>query len=111
MSTSRLLDSQLRETLEQGMKILETHLSRASGGTIPGETVFQLYDTYGFPVDLTADIAREHGVEQVDPDWFATEERWRQTCAFIGEGRLVDAKVDCRRAYDLSVVKALRVLP
>lgn len=40
-----------------------------------------------------------------------TEERWRQTCAFISEGRLVDAKVDCRRAYDLSVVKALRVLP
>ncbi|MGZ8216201.1 alanine--tRNA ligase [Methylomagnum sp.] len=55
-------EERFAETLEQGMKILESHLKGLSGGTIPGETVFQLYDTYGFPVDLTADIAREHGL-------------------------------------------------
>ena len=55
-------EERFAETLEQGMRILESHLKGLSGGTIPGETVFQLYDTYGFPVDLTADIAREHGL-------------------------------------------------
>lgn len=47
------------ETLEQGMKILETAIADLVGDTIDGETVFKLYDTYGFPLDLTADIARE----------------------------------------------------
>jgi len=47
------------ETLEQGMKILESAIAELSGDTIDGETVFKLYDTYGFPLDLTADIARE----------------------------------------------------
>jgi alanyl-tRNA synthetase len=55
-------EERFAETLEQGMKILESHLKGLSGGVIPGDTVFQLYDTYGFPVDLTADIAREHGL-------------------------------------------------
>ncbi|SMF95995.1 alanyl-tRNA synthetase [Methylomagnum ishizawai] len=55
-------EERFAETLDQGMKILETHLKGLSGTVIPGETVFQLYDTYGFPVDLTADIAREHGL-------------------------------------------------
>ena len=48
------------ETLEHGMKILEVALNR-EGGVIDGETVFALYDTFGFPVDLTADVARERG--------------------------------------------------
>ena len=47
------------ETLEQGMKILEDAIANMSGDTIDGDTVFKLYDTYGFPVDLTGDIARE----------------------------------------------------
>jgi alanyl-tRNA synthetase len=55
-------EERFAETLEQGMRILELQLKGVSGGTIPGETVFQLYDTYGFPVDLTADVAREHGL-------------------------------------------------
>ena len=50
------------ETLDQGMKILEADIANLSGKQIPGETVFKLYDTYGFPVDLTADIARERGL-------------------------------------------------
>ena len=42
------------------MKILEETMSTLEGKVIPGETVFKLYDTYGFPRDLTADVAREH---------------------------------------------------
>jgi len=49
----------LAETLDQGMRILDDAIGRLSGRTIPGETVFKLYDTYGFPTDLTADVARE----------------------------------------------------
>ncbi|MGN6518050.1 MAG: alanine--tRNA ligase [Dokdonella sp.] len=49
------------ETLEQGMRVFED-VARKSGKTIPGADAFRLYDTYGFPVDLTADIARERGL-------------------------------------------------
>ncbi len=51
------------ETLEKGMKILEEDLRDLQGEVVPGETIFLLYDTYGFPVDLTGDIARERGLE------------------------------------------------
>ena len=58
----RLEEERFAETLEQGMRILEDDLAAMTGTLIPGETVFRLYDTYGFPVDLTADIARERGL-------------------------------------------------
>jgi alanyl-tRNA synthetase len=54
-------EERFAETLENGMKVLEVALHREDR-MLDGETVFQLYDTYGFPVDLTADIARERGV-------------------------------------------------
>ncbi len=54
-------EERFAETLEHGMKVLEHALTREDK-MLDGETVFQLYDTYGFPVDLTADIARERGV-------------------------------------------------
>ena len=47
------------DTLAQGMRILNEEIARLKGDTLPGETVFKLYDTYGFPSDLTADFARE----------------------------------------------------
>ncbi|HLF97849.1 MAG TPA: alanine--tRNA ligase, partial [Methylococcaceae bacterium] len=53
-------EERFAETLEQGMKILEGCVSGLQGKQIPGDTAFLLYDTYGFPVDLTADFAREH---------------------------------------------------
>lgn len=53
---------QFARTLEHGLKILEQDIENLAGNLIPGETVFRLYDTYGFPVDLTADIAREKGL-------------------------------------------------
>lgn len=55
-------EEQFSKTLEQGLKILEQDLADLKGTEIPGETVFKLYDTYGFPYDLTADIARERGL-------------------------------------------------
>ena len=57
------------ETLDQGMEILEGAIEELSGEQIPGEIVFKLYDTYGFPVDLTADIARERALT-IDEDGF-----------------------------------------
>src|SRR5690606_40355015 len=63
-------EERFSETLEHGMKILDAALSDVQeGGQLDGQTVFTLYDTYGFPVDLTADICREKGV-QVDLEGF-----------------------------------------
>ena len=55
-------EERFAETLENGMALLEAAIGKMKGKTIAGETVFKLYDTYGFPVDLTADIARERGL-------------------------------------------------
>jgi alanyl-tRNA synthetase len=52
-------EEQFAKTLEQGLKILEQDLAELTGKVVPGDVVFKLYDTYGFPMDLTADIARE----------------------------------------------------
>ena len=68
----RLEEERFAETLEQGMRILEEGLATQEGRVIPGETVFKLYDTYGFPVDLTADFARERGLT-VDMEGFERE--------------------------------------
>jgi alanyl-tRNA synthetase len=55
-------EQRFAETLSQGMRLLEDATGRlGKGGTIEGQTVFKLYDTFGFPEDLTADYAREHG--------------------------------------------------
>ncbi|VGO08656.1 Alanyl-tRNA synthetase [plant metagenome] len=74
------------ETLEHGMKILEAALSKVEqGGRVEGTTLFTLYDTYGFPVDLTADICRERGVE-VDLDGFETAmDRQREQARAAGK--------------------------
>jgi len=66
------------ETLDQGLKLLGEDLMRRSGSVIPGETVFKLYDTYGFPVDLTGDIARERGLELDMAGFEAAMEAQRQ---------------------------------
>jgi len=52
-------EQRFAETLEQGMRILEDAIAAMQGDTIDGKTVFRLYDTFGFPLDLTADVARE----------------------------------------------------
>lgn len=63
-------EQQFARTLQRGLSILDEALQGLSGDTIPGDVAFKLYDTYGFPLDLTADVARERGV-QVDEAGFA----------------------------------------
>ena len=80
-------EERFAETLEQGLKILDRDLATLSGNQIPGETIFKLYDTYGFPVDLTGDIAREKGLT-LDMAGFeeamsAQRERARSTGRFV----------------------------
>ncbi|MDD4915989.1 MAG: alanine--tRNA ligase [Methylococcales bacterium] len=65
-------EERFAETLEQGMKILEACVGKLESHVIPGDVVFLLYDTYGFPVDLTADFAREHDLS-VDHAGFEVE--------------------------------------
>ncbi|MCF8999905.1 alanine--tRNA ligase [Acinetobacter nectaris] len=65
-------EEQFAKTLEQGLKVLESELAQLKGTIIPGEVVFKLYDTYGFPADLTADIARERDLT-IDESGFETE--------------------------------------
>jgi len=72
------------ETLDQGMRILEERIGDLAGGDeIPGETLFLLYDTYGFPVDLTADVARERdlAIDQAGFDAQMAEQRKRARAA------------------------------
>lgn len=62
-------EQRFSETLDQGLKIIEELIAGLNGRIISGDDVFRLYDTYGFPIDLTADIARERGV-QIDKQGF-----------------------------------------
>ncbi|RUO28869.1 alanine--tRNA ligase [Aliidiomarina sedimenti] len=63
-------EQQFARTLQRGLSILDDALSELQGDTIPGDVAFKLYDTYGFPLDLTADVARERDVK-VDEEGFA----------------------------------------
>ncbi|MGV8887736.1 MAG: alanine--tRNA ligase [Pseudomonas sp.] len=65
-------EEQFSKTLEHGLKILEQDLLELKGTVVPGDVVFKLYDTYGFPMDLTADIARERNLT-VDEAGFERE--------------------------------------
>ncbi|WP_058835069.1 alanine--tRNA ligase [Luteimonas abyssi] len=80
----RAEEERFAETLDAGMRIFDDVAAR-SGATIPGEDAFRLYDTYGFPLDLTADIARERGL-QVDTAGFdAAMARQRETARAAGK--------------------------
>jgi alanyl-tRNA synthetase len=71
------------ETLAHGMALLDAEAGRLTSNVIPGETVFKLYDTYGFPVDLTADVARERGlsIDQAGFDAAMAAQRGRARAA------------------------------
>ncbi|MEJ2309902.1 MAG: alanine--tRNA ligase [Gammaproteobacteria bacterium] len=79
----RVEEERFAETIEQGMKILEEEIASLDGDTIPGEVVFRLYDTYGFPADLTADIARERElkVDEAGFDMAMEQQRERARAA------------------------------
>ncbi|MDD3762384.1 MAG: alanine--tRNA ligase [Nevskiales bacterium] len=80
-------------TLDKGMKLLDEAIGAISDGVIPGEVVFKLYDTYGFPVDLTADIARERelqlDLEGYEREMEAQRERARAASHFKSGAALV----------------------
>lgn len=95
-------EERFAETLEQGMKILEACIAKLDSSVIPGEVVFQLYDTYGFPVDLTADVARENHLT-VDHAGFETamsvqRERARSASSF-GADYDQDIKLDSQTEF------------
>ena len=80
------------ETLDQGLKIFEQKTADLTGDTVPGELVFLLYDTYGFPADLTADVARERDLK-IDASGFAElmeqqRERARSSSQFGAKGEI-----------------------
>jgi alanyl-tRNA synthetase len=84
-------EARFAETLDQGMAMLEAAIAALDGPELPGEVVFKLYDTYGFPVDLTADIARERGLAidrgEFERQMAAQRERAREASRFGGDDR------------------------
>ncbi|MEH6449119.1 MAG: alanine--tRNA ligase [Oleispira sp.] len=80
----RLEEEQFAKTLDKGMGILNDAISALESDTIPGETVFKLYDTFGFPMDLTADVAREKNLKIDEAGFEAAMEHQRATARAAG---------------------------
>ena len=94
-------EERFAETLVHGMALLEGAIAGLEGAVIPGETVFKLYDTYGFPMDLTADVARERGLAIDEPGFEtamnAQRERARAASKFgvdLREAVKLEGRVD-----------------
>jgi alanyl-tRNA synthetase len=121
-------ENRFAETLTTGMALLDAEAAKLTSAVIPGETVFRLYDTYGFPLDLTADVARERGltIDQAGFDAAMAAQRGRARAAskfgsevrgsvklsgrtdFSGYDRLADEGVVTALIFDGAVVDALR---
>jgi alanyl-tRNA synthetase len=121
-------ESRFAETLTTGMALLDAEAAKLQSNVIPGETVFRLYDTYGFPLDLTADVARERGlsIDQAGFDAAMEAQRGRARAAskfgtdlrdsvklsgktdFLGYDRLADHGVVTSLIFDGAVVDALQ---
>jgi len=109
-------EEQFSRTLDNGMQLLESAISELDGDTIAGDTVFMLYDTYGFPVDLTADIARERDL-QLDMQGFEDcmqEQRERARAASRFESgqklELTEAQSTLFTGYELQSQTDCKVL-
>ena len=94
--TLKLEETRFQNTLERGLRLLEDELSRLpEGAPLPGEAAFRLYDTYGFPLDLTQDALREKG-RTVDVEGFEramAEQRAKARAAWAGSGETADARI------------------
>jgi alanyl-tRNA synthetase len=121
-------ENRFAETLATGMALLDAEAAKLTSTVIPGETVFRLYDTYGFPLDLTADVARERGltIDQAGFDAAMEAQRGRARAAskfgsdlrdsvklsgktdFLGYDRLNDKGVVTSLIFDGTIVDALR---
>jgi len=89
-------EGQFAKTLDKGLVVLDQALSELNGKTIPGQVIFTLYDTYGFPVDLTNDIARERGLTLDHEAYETAMEEQRARARAAGA-----FKVDYTAALDL----------
>jgi len=121
-------EDRFAETLTTGMALLDAEAAKLTSTVIPGETVFRLYDTYGFPLDLTADVARERGlsIDQAGFDAAMEAQRGRARAAskfgaglrdsvklsgktdFLGYDRLTDRGAVTSLIFDGALVDALR---
>jgi alanyl-tRNA synthetase len=121
-------ENRFAETLATGMALLDAEAGKLKSTVIPGETVFRLYDTYGFPLDLTADVARERGlsIDQAGFDAAMEAQRGRARAAskfgadlkgtiklsgktdFLGYDRLTEKGVVASLIFDGAVVGALK---
>src|SRR5277367_2205132 len=121
-------ETRFAETLSTGMALLDAETAKLKSSVIPGETVFRLYDTYGFPLDLTADVARERGltIDQAGFDAAMDAQRHRARAAskfgasvrdsvklsgktqFSGYDRLTDRGVVTALIFDGAEVEVLR---
>jgi alanyl-tRNA synthetase len=94
--TLKLEESRFQETLDRGLRLLEEETAKlGEGGTLDGTVAFKLYDTYGFPLDLTRDILRGQGL-QLDERGFETameEQRRMARAAWAGSGEVADDKL------------------
>lgn len=89
-------ETRFKKTLDRGLKLLDDEVSGlAEGADLPGETAFKLYDTYGFPLDLTQDALREKGlgVDQPGFDAAMEEQKARARAAWSGSGEAADATI------------------
>ena len=94
--TLRSEESRFRQTLDRGLRLLDEELAKLpEGGNLPGETAFKLYDTYGFPLDLTQDALRERGraVDAAGFDAAMAEQKARARAAWAGSGESRDAAI------------------
>lgn len=80
----RLEEEQFAKTLDKGMAILNEAIASMDGDTIAGETAFKLYDTYGFPLDLTADVARERQLQVDEAGFNRAMDKQRETARAAG---------------------------
>lgn len=96
-------EEQFARTLERGLALLDEELSKLTGDTLDGETAFRLYDTYGFPVDLTADVCRERNLK-VDEAGFeqAMEAQRRRARESSGFGADYNSLIRVDRASEFS---------
>jgi len=93
-------EERFAQTLDQGMGILEDAITNLEGSEIDGETVFKLYDTYGFPVDLTADVARERNLT-IDMSGFEAEmTKQRDRARLSGNFKTTQKGIDISEATE-----------
>lgn len=103
-------EEQFARTLERGLALLDEELAKLKGDTLDGETAFRLYDTYGFPVDLTADVCRERNIK-VDEAGFeaAMEEQRRRARESSGFGADYNAMIRVDSASEFKGYDALEL--